>query len=517
LVTHLLAEARRHGEGTAVHSGASLDLLSRSFRNAAIRDEPVDFDTYARFLTEVVVPQCVNMNSRRCLGHMTGKPPGFMHPLADLIGRLNQNLVKSDGSRALALIERQTLAMLHRLVYAYGDGFYDGHVQRHDGVLGIMTSGATLANLAGLWCARNASLPRTPAFRGVEEEGLDVALRHHRCAQAVVVGSELAHYSVQKAAAILGLGTAGFVGVRVDGQQRIDVDALERTIAECRGRRARIVALVGIAGSTDCGSIDPLDEIGRIAQREELYFHVDAAWGAPLLFSARERPRLEGLAAADSIALDGHKQLGLPIGAGVLLLRDPRMARVVEQRAPYMLHAESGDLGRFSLEGSRPGAALLMHAALHVIGGHGYAALIERHLENAAHFASLIERSADFELLHRPTTNIVLYRLVPAKFHAAVAAGGLTSDDHRCLNELNEALQRRQAAAGRSFVSRTTISVLERYRGIAIVALRAVLRNPLITIDDLRAVLDDQCRIAAELARSDVAVAANGTTGRAHS
>ena len=155
------------------------------------------------------------------------------------------------------------------------------------------------------------------------------------------------HHLIEKGAAVLGLGSAGVIKVRVDAQQRIDLDALEDAIAQCRRRRLRVVALVGIAGTTDCGSIDPLGGTGQDCGSRGAHFHVDAAAGFSLLFSDRHRSLLAGIELADFISLDAHKQLYLPVGAGVLLLRDPKAAHAIEKCAHYILQAGSADPGRF--------------------------------------------------------------------------------------------------------------------------------------------------------------------------
>src|SRR6185369_8154167 len=121
----------------------------------------------------------------------------------------------------------------------------------------------------------------------------------------------------QKVAGILGIGTRNLKMVPVDGRGRIELSALRETIAECRENRKCIIALVGVAGSTDCGSIDPLLQMAEIASSEGIHFHVDAAWGGPLLFSETNRRKLSGIEAADSVTIDGHKQLYLPMGVGL--------------------------------------------------------------------------------------------------------------------------------------------------------------------------------------------------------
>src|SRR5205814_3254489 len=178
------------------------------------------------------------------------------------------------------------LAMMHRLLYGAPDGFYSRHAQHDGSVLGLMTSGGTLANLAALWIARNA------AFAGsgdVEADGLAASpcSASAGAGRPVIVGSQFMHYSIDKAAGILGLGERGVLKVPVSGQGAIDLGALERLLADFRKRKLRVVAVGGVAGSTDCGSIDALDAVADLALEAGARFHVDAAWGAPLAFSRR--------------------------------------------------------------------------------------------------------------------------------------------------------------------------------------------------------------------------------------
>lgn len=203
---------------------------------------------------------------------------------------LNQNPVKLETAKAVSFLERQTLAMMHRLIFKESNDFYHQHIQNGESTLGVLTSGGTLANLTALWCARSFSLGPDGDFKGLEHEGLPATLEYYGFRGAVIIGSELMHYSVEKAAGILGFGKRGLIKVAVDSHNRVDLKELRRTIAECRRQQQHIVALVGIAGSTDSGSIDPLAEMAEIALQANVHFHVDAAWGGPLLFQRSTPP-----------------------------------------------------------------------------------------------------------------------------------------------------------------------------------------------------------------------------------
>src|SRR5262245_43190589 len=490
-------------DGEDVSTPADPAALARRFLASEVPAGSLRPERYLEVLREGVMPYADRIASPRCLAHMNQGLPWFMRPLARLVAAMNQNLTKADASRALTLCERQALAMMHRLVFGCRDDFYNRHAGDRESTLGIVTSGGTLANLTALWCARNAALGPCGDFRGIECEGLPAALRFYGRREAVIIGPESMHYSFAKAAGLLGLGEQGLVRVPLDGRGRIDVRALRATVAACQTRGAHILALVGVAGSTDAGAIDPLAELADVAREAKVHFHVDAAWGGPLLFSAKLRGRLAGIERADSVTIDGHKQMYLPLGIGLLLLRDPHAARAIEKRAHYLSRPGSADLGRRSLEGSRPGTSLFLHAGLHVFGRKGYAALVEESLRKASWLIDRIKDLPDFELLADPDSNIVLYRCVPAAWRDRLLGGDLTPADHQALNRFNERLHKAQRRAGRTYVSRTTLFHTRHGRDVPVVALRAVIANPMTTEADLAAVLKDQQALARRLASAD--------------
>jgi len=482
----------------AVSTDRSADSLRERFSESRC-PRGMCIETYVDYLRGTVIPDSMNVYSPRCMGHMTTLLPYFVWPLGEVVLALNQNLVKREASRVLTLLERQTMAIIHRLIYAFGERFYEDQIQERTSTLGVMCSCATLANITALWIARNSCFGPANGFAGVEEEGVAAALKYYGYERAVIIGSTLMHYSFEKAASILGLGGSSLVKIAVDQRNRIDLLALREAIHRCIRLRQRIIAVVGIAGSTDCGSIDPLSEIADIAGESGIHFHVDAAWGMPLLFSRKHAHRLRGIDRADSVTADGHKQLYLPIGSGMLLLRHPRAAKAIEKETRYMLQETSGDLGKTTLEGSRPGTSLLLHASLHVIGSDGYEFLVDENIAKAKTLAAILRSRPEFELLSEPETNIVLYRFIPSELREPLAEGRLSNADNLRINELNERIQRAQCEAGRTYVSRTTLDRICKGIPSTITALRAVVGNPLTNEQDIKIVLDDQVGIAAEL------------------
>jgi glutamate decarboxylase len=404
---------------------------------------------------------------------------------------LNQNVVKLETSKVVSIIEKQVLAKIHRLVYGLDDDFYAEHVQHTSTTLGSFVEDGTLANITGLWVARNKLLYPRAGFGGVEQEGMAAGLHAHKLARCVVLVSRLGHYSLRKAGGVLGIGNRNIIGLEVDADNRIDINYLKEVIADLKRPAARtgIVAVVGIAGTTETGTVDPLPELGEICAAQDIHFHVDAAWGGPTLMSDRYRHLLAGIDRADSVVIDGHKQFYMPMTCGMTLFKDPVSMEAVVYHAKYINRPGSVDLGIKSLPGSREASSLILDSALKIMGTQGYALLIEHGIETAQKFAQEINRRADFELMTPPRLNILTYRLHPEPLRPA--NGGRRAETEQRLNEINKLLQRLQREAGRSFVSRTTLNLPTAPEDETLV-LRCVIMNPMTTPEILNEILDEQ-------------------------
>ncbi len=482
---------------------ASTDIelaeLARAFSDSRIPVDSTQIDSYINSISTNLIAHSNNTASPRYIGHMTSALPYFVRPLSKLVTAINQNPVKMETAKSFSPHERQVIAMMHRLLFDLPEEFYDLHIHRNESTLGMMSSGGTEANMAALWCARNHKLGPEPGFEGVSREGINATLKHYGFDGAVIIGSELIHYSFDKAGDVLGIGGRNVVRVALDGENRIRLDELRRVVAECKERNLCVLAIIGVAGSTDCGAVDPLEQMAAIAREFGIHFHVDAAWGGALLFSKSHRDILAGIEKADTVTIDGHKQLYLPMGTGLLLIRNPELAKVVEKKANYVIRPGSQDLGKRTWSGSRPAMVLFFHAALNIIGLRGYELLIDEGIRKAKYLAEAVERRPDFELLTRPQMNIMTYRFIPQQLRAKAVSGLLSDDENRFINKVNERLQKAQRQAGKSFVSRTT-SFNTRYGvHLPIVGLRAVLANPLTTQADIDAVLEDQLSIGERL------------------
>jgi glutamate decarboxylase len=474
----------------------SLEDIEADFSSSRIPEEPTFVSEYTEFVKEKLVAQSVHTAAPGFIGHMTSALPYFMLPLSRIMTALNQNLVKVETSKAFTPLERQVLAMLHHLVYQADAAFYAHwmHDSRH--ALGAFCSGGTIANVTALWVARNRLFAPDGEFRGIAQEGLVRAMKHLGCEGIAVLASRRGHYSLGKAADLLGIGRDHLVLVETDDDNRIDLALLKETCARLRDENIRPLALVGIAGTTETGNIDPLEAMADIALELGCHFHVDAAWGGPTLFSDRHRHLLKGIARADSVTIDAHKQLYVPMGAGMVVFKDPTALSAIEHHAAYILRHGSKDLGSHTLEGSRPGKALLVHAGLSIIGRKGYELLIDMGIERACTFAGMIRRHPDFELTSAPELNILTYRYCPAAVQQALARAdaGRSCRINALLDQVNQLVQKIEREAGKTFVSRTRLRVAA-YRRKELTVFRVVLANPLTTDAILAAVLDEQCAI----------------------
>jgi glutamate decarboxylase len=484
---------------TDFSSSVEFKSLLERFLDSRMPAEPCDIADYLDRLSHDVVTHSTRTSSPRFIGHMTSALPYFMRSLGRLMAALNQNVVKLETSKAFSPFERQALAMIHRLIFNNTDDFYDEHVQKKESTLGIITSGGTLANITAMWCARNHTLAPRGSFAGVEREGLAAALDFYGKRAGVIIGSGSMHYSFDKAADVLGIGGQNLIKVATDRHHRLDIAALREAVEECRLRKQHIIAIVGVAGTTETGTVDPLTEIAEVAREAGTHFHVDAAWGGPLLFSRRYKQQLAGIEQADSVTIDGHKQLYLPMGIGMCILRNPQLAKSIEKQARYIARVDSFDLGKRALEGSRPSTALYLHAALHIIGHSGYEILLDEGIRKTRHLADEILSRPEFELLLEPTINILVYRYLPETYRHRAATGGLSDSDNQAIDDFNVLLQKLQRRAGRSFVSRTVINYTRGGRDKRVVALRTVIANPLTTESHINEVLLDQLEIASRL------------------
>ena len=496
LETVLAACARM--EGGQPYPSTGLASLTALFNQVDPPAAGQGFDQLLAEISEKILAHTPLLSHPLYLGHMTQALPWFSPLIEALTARINQNQVKVETAFASTLVERQTIGWLHRLVYRNSAAFYQQHVAPHALPLGNMVSGGTIGNLTALATALETALP------GAREEGLVHALQLHGFKGAAVVGSARMHYSLKKALATLGLGAKALHLIAVDRDNRISLEAARLRVAELQSASIKVVAVVGVAGATETGSVDPLAALADLAAAAGSWFHVDAAWGGALLLSNAHRHVLAGIERADSVVLDGHKLFFVPMAQGALVVRNPAALSALHHNANYILRAQSGDLGQTSLEGSRRFDALKLWATIKLLGTDMYAAMFQQADALVQAMRCLIEDHPDFELITSSDTFILTYRYVPAPIRQQLAAALATGDApalaslQATLNDLNAALQEALKQTGAAFTSRTVLEST-RYPGSTVV-LRLVLTNMLATPAHLASLLQMQATLGATLA-----------------
>lgn len=333
---------------------------------------------------------------------------------------------------------------------------------------GLLVSGGSLANLTGLAVARFAK-----AEPDVRQEGLQPST-----AKLIVYVGEGGHSCLTKAVELLGIGHQNIRVIPDDAHFRLDLAALESAIQRDLEAGHRPMAVAASAGTVNMGAIDSFPEIAALCRRYDVWFHIDGAYGTPAILSDRYGPALASINLADSLALDPHKWLYVPVEAGLVLVKDAELMRAAFSLVPpYLAMDEAAQrvsgprwFSEYGVQQTRGFRALKIWMALSYHGLKGYQAAIEKDITLAESLADQVRANSDFELLEPQSLSIVCFRYKPA----GVEEGQL--------NALNQKLLLDLQLSGRFFLSGTTI------RGNF--WLRACIVNPRMSQDDISALLE---------------------------
>ena len=362
-------------------------------------------------------------------------PPSRAGILASLAAAsMNPSVVT--GDHADVHLERTVVRWLAELV-----GF------PHEPGGGLLTSGASAATIVCLAGARHRTLTR--AGHDLRRDGLSGA------PQLVAYVPAEAHSCVRRALELLGLGSGAMRDVPLEGG-RLDAAALRAAIEADRASGALPALLVGSAGTVNAGQIDPLDELADVAAEEGLWFHVDGAYGAFGVLDPKIAPRFRGMERADSLALDPHKWLGVPVDSGCALVQHPDDLRdAFSLIPPYLRQNTGGPVGTFAESGfeqTRPFRALKTWATIAARGRSGIAEQVARATALARDLAERVEQEPDLELAAEPETSIVAFRARPAGYPESG------------LDDLNRALPEAVQRRGNAFVTGTVFDGRETLR-----------------------------------------------------
>lgn len=309
---------------------------------------------------------------------------------------------------------------------------------------GLLVSGASMANLVGLAVART-----TKAGYDIRRYGVG----HADHPRPTVYASTETHSSVRKAIELLGLGTESLRYVDVDEDFRVDLRALERQVSEDRHNGLHPIAVVANAGTVNTGAIDPLVALADLCESEDLWLHVDGAFGAAARLSPKHAAKLEGLERADSLAFDLHKWMSQPYDIGCALVRHADAHKATFSVVPSYIRSladgvASGptNFSEYGVQLSRSFRALKVWMSFRTFGAARFRRIIEQNISQARYLSARVEDSDRLESLAPTELNIVNFRYVRKNL----------SED--LLNELNEKLLLRLQADGIAAPSSTLIN-----------------------------------------------------------
>ena len=360
---------------------------------------------YADF-QRLILPYPTGNIHPRFWGWVIGSGTAFGMLAQLLEGAMNCNVFGAD--QGPVQVERQVIDWFKQAM-----GFPPGSS-------GILTTGGSASNLVGLTVARHAK-----AEVDIATEGVRGAPRG-----MVLYASTETHSSVGKAVELLGLGSAALRRIPVDGDFRIRTDLLRQAIRQDREAGRLPFCLVGTAGTVNTGAFDPLEELAEVCREQNLWFHVDGAFGAFATLSDTLSPLVRGMHRADSLALDMHTWMHVQYDAGCVLLRSPQQHRAAYTHPAAYLHPQSRGLGGGSLwfheygfELSRGFRALRIWMAVQEHGFRKYGQLIEQNVRQAAYLRERIASAPELELLAPAPLNIVCFRYAaPGRDEPALTA-----------------------------------------------------------------------------------------------
>ncbi|MCZ6918694.1 MAG: pyridoxal-dependent decarboxylase [Gemmatimonadetes bacterium] len=395
----------------------------------------------------------------------TGTPYGALAEM--LAAAFNPNV---SGLRTAAVhVEEQVIAWMKELLH------FDEKAE------GLLLSGGSMANTLGLAVAVQARAEFDVARLGLSRAPHPM----------VLYASRETHYSVHKAVRLLGLGDESLRLLPVDDQFRLEIPKLEAAIAADRDQGYHPFAVVANAGTVNTGAVDDLATIADVAERENLWMHVDGAFGAFAALDPSVRHLVDGMERADSLAFDLHKWMCVPIECGCLFVRDAEShRRAFTIQADYLTPLPRGtavDGGRFGNLGpqlSRSFRALKVWLSIKAHGSEAYAAVVRRNVAQAAYLSKLVDVCDELERLAPTLLNVVCFRYV---------VSGWTDAD---LDELNREITMRVQEEGIAVPSHT---VLEgRF------AIRVAITNHRTREDDLDLFVAEVRRIARDLVQRGV-------------
>ncbi|MHA2232346.1 MAG: pyridoxal phosphate-dependent decarboxylase family protein, partial [Candidatus Hodarchaeales archaeon] len=364
------------------------------FKKSVPKDPEEAREIYQDFL-EKILPYPLGNTHPRFWGWVAGTGTPFAMLAELLTAAMNANL--AGGEHIANYVEAQVINWFKEIM--------DFPLTTS----GLLTSGCSMANLIGLTVARNAK-----ARVNVKNEGL------HAGAQMLVYGSVETHSSIQKAVELLGLGGQALRKIEVDDDFQINLDALTSQITTDKENQFQPFCIVGNAGTINTGAFDDLQALAAICRQEDMWFHIDGAFGAWAKLSPKLSSLTRGIEKADSLAFDLHKWMYMPYAVGcVLVQHESSHKRAFAFQADYVDNTIGGIaagehwFGEYGVQLSRRFSALPIYMDIRRNGIHKYGRIIQRNVDQAEYLAERVQSTSNLEILAPVPSNIVCFRYTP--------------------------------------------------------------------------------------------------------
>ena len=394
---------------------------------------------------ESVFKRTTNVQHPNYVGHQVATPAPLTAVTGLVNSLLNNGMAVYEMGMSPSAIER---VVTDKICEAIGFDSQSG---------GFLTSGGTLANLTALLAARKEKVASDIWNNGLQQ-------------QLGIMVCEEAHYCIDRAARIMGLGSKGIIKIPAKDNYAMDTSCLEYELEKARNAGIAVFAIVGSAPSTATGAYDNLEAIGKFAAKNNLWFHVDGAHGGAAIYSDKYSYLLNGIANADSVVIDGHKMLLMPIITTALLFKNKWHAqRIFSQQADYLLDDTQEDQwyqsGKKTFECTKSMMSLHWFILMKTYGNKLFNEYVTRQYDLAKEFEALLRNDKDFEVAVSPQSNILCFRIVKQKWSTEK------------LNQLNADIRKTILANGSFYLVQTKL------KGIHY--LRTSLMNPFTELSHL--------------------------------
>ncbi len=385
------------------YSGPRPDQLKKIIAQETILPEKGQgWEKVFEVTRQKILPNLLRTPSTDYMAHLHG--PSLVETIAAelIISTFNQSMDSWDQSPVATEIEVEVIKHLCKL---YG---YDENSD------GVFTSGGSQSNQTAIILARDIFCQKVLNY-DIKKYGVNETCRKLR-----MYTSEISHFSMEKSAHILGLGYQAVVKVPVDDRKKMDIQAL-KTLIEADKKAGNIPFLiVGTVGTTDFGSIDPLNQLAEIAKENKMWLHADAAYGSGMIMSEKYADRVADIKVCDSVTMDFHKMFLMPISASAVLVKNGKTFDALTIHADYLNREEDEEDGYTnlvdkSLQTTRRFDALKVWISFQVRGKDGWSNLINTSMENAQYFYQQLKNDKDFQVITEPEISSVVFRYCAAE------------------------------------------------------------------------------------------------------